>query len=488
MTSTRCLTPVAFAIALALNLAPSLGSAQTAPTAAAAKKAATAQVRKVALTTNIVDGKMVYVNAKGQVNPTIVAEVGDTVEIVLQSGEGAEHDLAVEGLNVVSKKVNADTGPATLRFQVTKAGTFSYYCTIPGHRQIGMEGKLEVKGTTVEAEKAVQKNAPGPEALYTPAAAMAPALAGAVSIAADPSAVPPAVKAAGPQKHQKRIETVELVGQLDDGTTFTYWTFDKQVPGPMLRMKQGDTMELTLANAKSSKMIHSIDLHAVNGGLGGGEHTQVPPGQEKTITFKALNPGLYVYHCATPLVPHHIMAGMYGMILVEPEGGLPQVDKEFYVMQGEMYTTRPIGAKTHQEVDFDKMAAELPQYYVFNGAVGALTKEHKLKAKVGEKVRIYFGVGGPNKISSFHVIGEVFDKVYDEASLTAIKHNVQTTVVPPGGAAIVELTPQVPGNYLLVDHALSRTGKGLVGILEVSGQAEPGVYSGVSDPNAAHGH
>jgi nitrite reductase (NO-forming) len=173
---------------------------------------------------------------------------------------------------------------------------------------------------------------------------MAPALAGAVSIAADPSAVPRR-EGRGPAKHQKRIETVELVGQLDDGTTFTYWTFDKQVPGPMLRMKQGDTMELTLANAKSSKMIHSIDLHAVNGGLGGGEHTQVPPGQEKTITFKALNPGLYVYHCATPLVPHHIMAGMYGMILVEPEGGLPQVDKEFYVMQGEMYTTRPIGPK-----------------------------------------------------------------------------------------------------------------------------------------------
>ena len=210
--------------------------------------------------------------------------------------------------------------------------------------------------------------------------------------------------------------------------------------------------------------------------VGGGEHTQVAPGQEKTITFKALNPGLYVYHCATPLVPQHIAAGMYGMILVEPEGGLPKVDREYYVMQGDMYTHRPHGAKVHQEPDLDKMANELPDYYVFNGAVGALTKTHKLTAKVGDTVRLYFGVGGPNKISSFHVIGEIFDKVYSEASLNAVKTDVQTTLVAPGGATIAELKVQHPGSYLLVDHALSRTGKGAVGVLEVTGEPVPGVY------------
>jgi nitrite reductase (NO-forming) len=272
------------------------------------------------------------------------------------------------------------------------------------------------------------------------------------------------------------METVELPGKLDDGTSFTYWTFNRQVPGPMLRAKVGDTIELTLANARDSKMIHSIDLHAVTGGHGGGAHTQVAPGQEKAITFKALNPGLYVYHCATPLVPQHIAAGMYGMILVEPVGGLPKVDREYYVMQGEMYTGRPHGAKGHQEADLEKMANELPDYYVFNGEVGALNKTHKLQAKVGETVRIFFGVGGPNKISSFHVIGEIFDTVYSEGSFTGLKHDVQTTLVAPGGATIVEIKVQQPGSYLLVDHALSRAGKGAVGVLEVTGEAVPGVY------------
>lgn len=273
-----------------------------------------------------------------------------------------------------------------------------------------------------------------------------------------------------------QIETVELTGKLDDGTTFTYWTFDKKVPGPMLRVKQGDTVELTLSNAKSSKMIHSIDLHAVTGGHGGGEHTQVAPGQSKTVTFKVLNPGLFVYHCATPSVPHHISAGMYGLILVEPTQGLAKVEREFYVMQGDLYTTHAAGTKGHQEFDHQRASDELPTYYTFNGSVGALTKEHKMSAKVGDTVRVYFGVGGPNKISSFHVIGEIFDKVYSEGSLSTVKRDIQTTLVAPGGATMVEFKVDYPGKYLLVDHALSRAGKGLVGALEVTGEKDPSIY------------
>jgi nitrite reductase (NO-forming) len=248
------------------------------------------------------------------------------------------------------------------------------------------------------------------------------------------------------------------------------------VPGPMLRVKKGDSVEFTLANAKGSKMVHSIDFHATTGPGGGAAFLQVPPGQEKTITFKALNPGLYVYHCATPSVAQHISAGMYGMILVEPEGGLPKVDREFYVMQGDMYTTHKTGTKGHQPLDHDKMAAELPDYYVFNGAVGALTKEHKMEARVGETVRVYFGVGGPNKISSFHVIGEIFDRVYTEASTSAPRENVQTTTVPPGGAAIAEFKVDYPGHYILVDHALSRVGKGAAAVLTVTGPKDGGIY------------
>jgi nitrite reductase (NO-forming) len=303
-----------------------------------------------------------------------------------------------------------------------------------------------------------------------------PAAAQAVSIAMDPAAVPAPLGARAPQLVKYAIETVELEGKLDDGTTFTYWTFGRKVPGPMLRVKQGDTVELTLSNSKSSKAFHSIDLHAVTGGMGGGEHTQVAPGQSKTIRFKALNPGLYVYHCATPSVAHHISAGMYGLILVEPKEGLPKVDKEFYVMQGDLYTSQPIGTKGHQQFDHDRAADERPTYYTFNGSVGALTREFKLKARVGETLRVYFGVGGPNKVSSFHAIGEIFDKVYSEGSLTTIKQNVQTTLVAPGGATIVEFKVDYPGNYLLVDHALSRVGKGLAASLEVTGPADAAVY------------
>ena len=465
-------------------------SAKAAPKAAAktgaAAPAPAATLKRYELQTNIVDGKMVFIDAKGQVNPVLAAHTGDTVELVLKSGEGAEHDLLIPELNVASSKFSANTGSTTVRFKVTRAGTFTYYCSIPGHRQIGMEGKLEVTGAPLAeagspaagaSSAAGESSQAAALALYTPAPSpMRGPDPAAVSVAANPALVPAAIGARAPQTLKYRMETVELPGKLDDGTSFTYWTFNRQVPGPMLRAKVGDTVELTLFNARDSKMIHSIDLHAVTGGHGGGQHTQVAPGQEKTVTFKALNPGLYVYHCATPLVPQHIAAGMYGMILVEPEGGLSKVDREYYVMQGEMYTGRPHGAPVHQEPNLEKMANELPDYYVFNGEVGALSKTHKLQAKVGETVRIYFGVGGPNKISSFHIIGEIFDKVYSEGSISSPKHDVQTTLVAPGGATIVELKVQHPGSYLLVDHALSRAGKGAVGVLEVTGDAVPGVY------------
>jgi CheY-like chemotaxis protein len=188
---------------------------------------------------------------------------------------------------------------------------------------------------------------------------------------------------------------------------------------------------------------------------------------------------VFVYHCATPMVANHITSGMYGLILVEPPGGLPKVDREFYVMQGELYTDRPFGQRGHDEFSVDKLLAERAEYFVFNGAVGALTAEYPMKAKVGETVRIFFGVGGPNATSSFHVIGEIFDRVYDQAAIGSPgAANVQTTTVPAGGATIVEFKLEVPGRYILVDHALSRLERGLAGFLVVDGPANPDVFHG----------
>jgi nitrite reductase (NO-forming) len=294
-----------------------------------------------------------------------------------------------------------------------------------------------------------------------------------------PSDLPQPIGARGPETIHVDLEAREVVGQLADGATYSYFTFNGTVPGPMLRARVGDTVELTLVNADDSQFSHSIDLHAVNGPGGGHVYTETNPGEENTFSFKALAPGLFVYHCATPSVPHHITNGMYGLILIEPEGGLAPVDHEYYVMQGEMYTTQPFGSTGALTFSADKMSHEDPEYYVFNGAANALTQdENVLRAKVGETVRIFFGVGGPNKTSSFHVIGEIFDRAYDFASLTTppLAH-VQTVTVPPGGAWMVEFQVDVPGTYLLVDHALSRTERGLVGHLVVEGDEQPEIFS-----------
>ena len=491
--SARVVTPVFVAVATLFAAAPFIGSvgatavtnkavaatqvAAVKASPAAQKAAPAGSVHKIVLKTGMANGRMVYMDEKGNVNPTIKGRVGDTVEITITSGEGAQHDIVFEGLEVRSPMFDGKSQPTKLTFTLSKSGKFTYYCSVPGHRQIGMEGLLDVTGPAdASAAAPTQSMGAAPATSSGGPRPIAPASTTAVSVSQDPNAVPKALSARAPQLVKYAIETVELDGKLDDGTTFTYWTFAKKVPGPMLRVREGDTVEVALTNNKNSKAVHSIDLHSATGGLGGGEHTQVAPGETKTITFKALNPGLYVYHCATPSVAHHISAGMYGLILVEPKGGLPKVDKEFYVMQGDLYTSHAFGTKGHQEYSHDRAGDELPTYYTFNGSVGALGKEHKMQANVGETVRVYFGVGGPNKVSSFHVIGEIFDKVYSEGSTNTVKDNVQTTLVPAGGATIVDFKVQYPGKYILVDHALSRAGKGLAGVLEVRGKEDAKVY------------
>ena len=273
------------------------------------------------------------------------------------------------------------------------------------------------------------------------------------------------------------LDAVELLGALADGTSYRYWTFNSEVPGPMVRVRVGDTVKVTMRNAADSWMIHNVDFHAVTGPHGGGHATMTDPGGQTGFTFKAMKPGLYVYHCATPMVAQHIANGMYGMILVEPEEGLAPVDREFYVMQGEIYTEEMYGTAGELTESYEKLLDERPEYYVFNGSVHGLKTEAPLRAKVGETIRIFFGVGGPNKTSAFHVIGEIFDQVYPLGTVTGgATHDVQTVNVAPGGALVAELTLEVPGQYVLVDHALSRVERGLAAILEVEGPANPEVF------------
>jgi nitrite reductase (NO-forming) len=304
-------------------------------------------------------------------------------------------------------------------------------------------------------------------------------------IARNPTDVPQTVVYAEDGVVEVSLTTTEVIAEMADGTTINYWTFDNAVPGPFIRVRQGDTVRLTIHNDETSLHPHNVDFHAVTGPGGGAAATIVAPGETKTFTFKALNAGLFVYHCAYGNPGLHMTHGMYGMILVEPEGGLPPVDKEFYVVQGEFYSEGGLGREGLQLFDTQAYLDGKPQYIVFNGRTGALMDN--MTANVGETVRMYVGNGGVNLISNFHVIGEIFDRVYREGDLvTPPAEGLQTTLVPAGGAVMVEFTVDYPGKFVLVDHALARVDRGAWGALQVEGGPDLSIYDG--EIQSGHGH
>jgi nitrite reductase (NO-forming) len=299
-----------------------------------------------------------------------------------------------------------------------------------------------------------------------------------VAVLTQAPAVPPPIKRKHATKVIVHLEVREVTKRLADGVEYLFWTFGGDVPGSFIRIREGDQVEFHLNNHQDSKMPHNIDLHAVTGPGGGAASSFTAPGHSSQFSFKALNPGLYVYHCATAPVGMHVGNGMYGLILVEPKEGLPPVDREYYVMQGDFYTVGKYGEEGMQYFDMNKAIDERPTYVLFNGAVGALVGDKAITAKSGETVRLYVGNGGPNLTSSFHVIGEIFDTVYLEGG-TQKSHNVQTTMIPSGGSAIVDFKVEVPGTYILVDHSLFRAfNKGAIGMLKVEGPTDQIVYSG----------
>jgi len=325
--------------------------------------------------------------------------------------------------------------------------------------------------------------APSAEALADPTKQPDKPVSGTENaVLTDAPNVPPPLTRDHPTKVTIQLEVQEIVKRMADGVNYTFWTFGGSVPGKFIRIRQNDEVEFHLQNRPDSKMPHNIDLHAVTGPGGGAAASFTAPGHASVFSFKALNPGLYVYHCATAPVGMHIANGMYGLILIEPIGGLPKVDKEFYVMQSEFYTKGPYGQAGLQPFSMEKALAEDADYVVFNGSVGAMAGDNAVQAKVGEKVRLFVGNGGPNLTSSFHVIGEIFDNVYLEGGMKPAQHQVQTTMIPAGGSSIVEFGLDVPGTYILVDHSIFRAfNKGAVGMIKVSGPDNLVVYSGKQD-------
>jgi nitrite reductase (NO-forming) len=302
------------------------------------------------------------------------------------------------------------------------------------------------------------------------------------AILTDAPNVPPAITRKNATKVVVHIEVKEVEGRLADGVSYTFWTFGGKVPGKFIRVREGDLIEMHLDNHPDNKMPHNIDLHAVNGPGGGAAASLTAPGHSSVFSFKATNPGLYVYHCATAPVAMHVANGMYGLILVEPKEGLPKVDREYYVMQSDFYTKGPNGEQGLQPFSMVKAIDERPDYVVFNGAVGSTTGDKALTGNVGETMRLYVGDGGPNLTSSFHVIGQIFDTVWAEGNMSTPTHNVQTTMVPAGGSAIADFKLTVPGTFILVDHSLTRAfNRGALAQLKVAGAEDKMIYSGKTD-------
>ena len=298
------------------------------------------------------------------------------------------------------------------------------------------------------------------------------------AVLTSPPQVPPPIHRDHPAKVIVELEVIEKEMPISEGVTYTFWTFGGTVPGSFIRVRQGDTVEFHLKNSPNSKMPHNIDMHGVTGPGGGAASSFTAPGHESQFTFKALNQGLFVYHCATAPVGMHIGNGMYGLILIEPPEGLSPVDHEYYLMQGDFYTTGKYREKGHQPFDMEKAIDERPTYVLFNGSEGSLTGDKALTAKTNENVRLFVGNGGPNLVSSFHVIGEIFDKVQQEGG-THPQENVQTTLIPSGGAVTVEFHTEVPGSYVVVDHSIFRAfNKGALAILKVDGPENKSIYSG----------
>ena len=340
----------------------------------------------------------------------------------------------------------------TIHLPVAAALLFSLASLVPGMR--ADEGPAEPKGLIVLPPEVAAL--PVEQAILTSA----------------PN-VPPPFKRKYSARVIVNLEVREVVKKLADGVEYTFWTYGGAVPGRFIRVREGDVVEFHLNNHPSSKLPHNIDLHAVTGPGGGAPRTFTAPGHQTEFTFEALRAGLYVYHCAAAPVGMHIANGMYGLILVEPPEGLPPVDREFYVMQGDFYTAGGYHEKGLQAFDMQKAIDEKPTYVLFNGAEGSLTGANALHAKVGERVRFFVGNGGPNMVSSFHLIGAIFDRVYREGG-TTVETNVQTTLIPAGGASIVETTMRVPGDYAMVDHSIFRAfNKGAVGTLVVDGEPRP---------------
>ena len=339
------------------------------------------------------------------------------------------------------------------------AGGLSFICSIPGHAQAGMKGAVAVKGAaTVGGDS---HGGPMPSA----------------DVAADPNAPAPVTyDATAPvllpgTTHDIDLVVTETKMTVAPGFVQSVWTFNGTVPGPVIRVKVGDTIRIHLKNPAANKLPHSIDFHASQVAWND-EMTSINPGEEKLYEWTADYAGVWMYHCGTAPALHHIANGMYGMVIVEPKAGLPKVDKEFALVQSEWYLG-PQGDITSLEKA--SVGAPAPDFVVFNGVANQY-KDAPLKVGTGQRVRIFVLDAGPNIDSSFHIVGTIFDSVEKEGVFLK-KGNEgswgsQAMDLSPAQGGIVEFTTKEDGLYPIVTHAFNFVGRGALGLVQ-AGDGNP---------------
>jgi nitrite reductase (NO-forming) len=288
---------------------------------------------------------------------------------------------------------------------------------------------------------------------------------------------PPPITRTQPATVVVNLEASEWVGLISDDNRYEFWGINGMVPGPMIRVMVGDTVEVNFKNKKDSKQSHNLDFHKATDGAA---LVTAEPGKEAKLSFKATKQGLFVYQSSTeaPYNIQHLLSGMYGLILVEPVGGLKPVEVEYYVMQSEFYMK---DGKKNDTLVFsnDKVKEADASYIVHNGHMTALVKV-PLRSRVGETTRWFYGNAGVNFESSWHVIGEMLDRVWPAGDMSKPPlESIQSTLVGTGEATIGEFKGEMPGTFVSVDHSLFRTEKGALGLLKIDGPTNPSLFKGL---------
>jgi nitrite reductase (NO-forming) len=266
--------------------------------------------------------------------------------------------------------------------------------------------------------------------------------------------------------HRIRLEMKHAPIVIAPGVTYAAWTFGGTVPGPALHVRQGDTVDFTLVNG--ANIPHSMDFHAAE--IAPSKYyTNVMPGDSLHYRFVARVPGAFMYHCGTAPVAMHIANGMYGALVVDPATPRSKAN-ELVLVQSEFYLNAKPDRDGNQGLDWQKLLGQAPDHIVFNGRAGQYAS-HPIEARPDELIRIYLVNAGPNRISSFHVVGGIFERVFEDGTQANPLIGVQTVNVPVGGGAIFEVRLREPGDYPFVTHAFADATKGAVGVLRASGGA-----------------